>query len=96
MTTSTSRLGLVCAALTGVTLLSWWIGINDGLHAFSLNAAITVGVILMAALKVRLIVWEFMELRHAPRKLRRIADATLAGMIGALLLLYFVGLKLQA
>ncbi len=94
MTTTTTRLGLVCALLTGVTLLSWWLGVNDGLHTFTLSAGITVGVILMAALKVRLIVWEFMELRHAPRKLRRIADAALISLIGALLLLYFVGLRL--
>lgn len=91
MITATARLGAVCALLTGVTLLSWWIGSNDGLQAFTLNAGISVGVILMAALKVRLIVWEFMELKHAPRTLRRTADATLAGLIGILLLVYFFG-----
>ncbi len=93
MTTTATRLGLVCALLTGVTLLSWWIGVNDGLHAFTLSSGITLGVILMAALKVRLIVWEFMELKHAPLKMRRIGDVTLASLIGALLLLYFIGLR---
>ncbi|HEY1077705.1 MAG TPA: cytochrome C oxidase subunit IV family protein [Fontimonas sp.] len=91
MITGISRLGAVCALLTGATLLSWWIGGNHGLQRYALDAGITVGVILMAALKVRLIVWEFMELRHAPRSLRRIADATLAALIGALLLVYCFG-----
>ncbi len=95
-TTSTSRLGLVCAVLTGVTLLSWWIGINDGLHAFSperrdhRSARGSDGGIESAA--------DRLGVHGTPacaRKLRRIADATLAGLIGALLLLYFVGLNLQ-
>ncbi len=85
------RLALVCLLLTGVTLLSWWLGNSHGPHAFALNAGITCSVILIAALKVRVIVWEFMELNHAPLRMQRIADALLASLIALLLTLYFSG-----
>lgn len=85
------RLALVCLLLTGVTLLSWWLGNSHGSHAFALNAGITCSVILIAALKVRVIVWEFMELNRAPLRMQRIADALLASLIALLLTLYFSG-----
>lgn len=87
------RLAAVCLLLTGITLLSWWLGASHGPHAFTLNAGITVGVTLMAALKVRVIAWEFMELKHAPVRMQRVADALLASIITILLALYFVGLR---
>jgi len=86
------RLAAVCLLLTGVTLLSWWIGNSHGHHAFVLNAGITCSVILIAALKVRVIAREFMELNHAPLRMQRVADAMLAFLISTLLTLYFVGL----
>lgn len=92
MSTSTdTRLLRVCLLLVGVTLLSWWLGARHGGPAFALDAGVTFAVILIAALKVRLIVWEFMELRHAPAVMRRSADAFLAGLISVLLGLYLIG-----
>ena len=92
-TTTDTRLRLTFAILTGVTLLSWWLGTrNEGL-AFSPNAVVTVAVLLIAALKVRIIVWEFMELRHAPALLRHIADAFLIALIALLLGLHAYGLR---
>lgn len=88
------RLAVVCAALTGITLLSWWLGTSHGQHAFSLSAGITFGVILIAAIKVRVIVWEFMELKHAPRSMRVVADVYLATIIVVLLALYLAGTRM--
>lgn len=96
MGTIDKRLAVVCLILTGVTLLSWWIGNSHGHHAFVLNAGITCSVILIAALKVRIIAWEFMELNHAPLKMRRVADALLASLIGVLLAIYFAGFPAQS
>ncbi|MGB1561913.1 MAG: cytochrome C oxidase subunit IV family protein [Sinimarinibacterium flocculans] len=87
-----ARLRLVFALLTGVTLLSWWLGTRDGGEAFSPSVAITVSVLLIAALKVRVIVWEFMELRHAPAALRRFADAFLVLLMALLLGMHAWGL----
>jgi len=90
--TSERRLALACTLLTGITLLSWWIGTRGGPQSFRPDIAITVGVLLMAILKVRVIAWEFMELRAAPRLLRRVADAWLALLTLLLLGVYLVGL----
>ena len=90
MNSSERRLTLTCLVLVGITLMSWAIGVRHGHHAFSLNAGITIGVIVMAAVKVRIIAWEFMELRHAPLAMRRIADGLLAGLMTTLLVLYLV------
>lgn len=95
MSATDKRLAAVCLILTGVTLLSWWIGNSHGHHAFALNAGITFSVILIAALKVRVIVWEFMELNHAPLRMQRVADVLLATLISILLALYLVGIYLQ-
>lgn len=96
MSATDKRLTIVCLALTGVTLLSWWLGASHGHHAFTLNAGITSGVILIAALKVRMIVREFMELRHAPLRMQRVADGLLGFVIALLLSLYFFGLPAQS
>lgn len=85
------RLALAFALLTGVTLLSWWLGAGQAV----LNAGITFAVILMAAVKVRVIVWEFMELRHAPARIQRGADIYLGTITGLLLLVYAAGARLQ-
>jgi hypothetical protein len=44
--------------------------------------------LLIAALKVRIIIMEFMEARHAPALLRRLIDAWLALLMVTLLALY--------
>jgi glycerol uptake facilitator-like aquaporin len=65
---------VVWAVLVGVTLLSWALGANNGHTHFARNPAITWGVLLIAAFKVRMIVRSFMEVSHAPSLLRRVAD----------------------
>ncbi|WP_428311821.1 cytochrome C oxidase subunit IV family protein [Hydrocarboniphaga sp.] len=87
------RLTLTWLLLSALTAISWWIGSRHGHHAFVANAAITYSVILMAALKIRFILTEFMDLRHAPPLLRRIADAWLALLVIGLLALYSLGMR---
>jgi hypothetical protein len=86
---SSRRLALVWLALSAVTLLSWWIGSSRGRPG--LDAAVTFGVLAIAALKVRLIITEFMEARQAPRLLRRLTDAWLALLLASLLAIYGIG-----
>jgi preprotein translocase subunit SecG len=45
-------------------------------------------VLAFGAIKARLIVQEFMEVRTAPRWLRRLTDAWLAGLFITVLVLY--------
>jgi hypothetical protein len=88
---ASTRLARVWLLLSAVSLASWWIGTRQAQQAYALDAAVTTGVILIAALKVRLIVSEFMEARRAPALLRRLADAWLGLLVAALLTIYAVG-----
>jgi hypothetical protein len=88
------RLATVWFLLSAITIASWWIGSRHG-HAFTLNAVITFSVMAIAAVKVRLIIREFMEARHAPSRLRRITDAWIAFLFVTLLAVYVIGTALH-
>jgi hypothetical protein len=88
------RLLVAWLALVAVTLVSWWIGSHHGHSAFRSSAAITYGVILIAAIKIRVIVREFMEVGHAPRLLRRLTDGWTIFLIAALLAIYSLKLSM--
>jgi len=93
---SERRLFTILLVLSAITLISWWIGSTHGQVDFRLNGPVTCGVILIATVKVRLIIREFMEARHAPSWLRRIADAWLVLLVGSLLAIYFIGVGFHA
>jgi hypothetical protein len=86
------RLLTVWLALSAITAISWWIGSPHGHGAFKPNAAITFSVITIAAIKVRFIMREFMEVRQAPILLRRLTDIWLLSVAVALLGIYGVGM----
>jgi hypothetical protein len=86
------RLILVLSALSAITLAQLGIGSLDGRDALEPNAAITVGAIGIALVKVRIILREFMEVRHAPALLCRLTDLWLAVAGVALLGSYFAGM----
>ena len=57
------------AVLVGITLLTWLLSQQSG-AAFEKNQLITIGVLLVAALKCHLVIIQFMEVKHAPSWLR--------------------------
>jgi caa(3)-type oxidase subunit IV len=73
-----SRLTYVWLALCGLTALSAVAAaaFDDGHH----NVTVGLVVLLIGAVKARLVLQEFMELRHAPRWLGRITDLWLTGV----------------
>ena len=87
--TSATRLTLAWFALVAVTLLSWWIGTRHGSAQFAPSAALSLGVLVISAVKVRVILREFMEVRYAPILLRRVTDAWLALLLIAMFAAYF-------
>ena len=89
---SEKRLLAIWLALSAITVVSWWIGSPHGHDAFKLNAAITYAVIVIATIKARVIIAEFMEVRHAPVLLRRLTDGWLLFIAVALLGTYSVGM----
>jgi cytochrome c oxidase subunit IV len=86
------RLFAVWLALSAITLTQLGVGSADGGDVLVPNAAITVGAIGIALVKVRIILREFMEVRHAPVLLGRLTDlwVVLAGV--SLLGCYFAGM----
>lgn len=86
------RLTVVWLALSAITLLQLEVGSLDDPASMRPNPVITAGAIMIALVKVRIIIREFMEVRHAPVLLGRLTDLWVV-LTGVLLLgSYFVGM----
>jgi hypothetical protein len=86
------RLLVVWLVLSAITLAQLGIGSVDGADALRPNAAIAASAIVVALVKVRIILREFMEVRHAPVLLCRLTDLWVAVAGVTLLVCYFVGM----
>ena len=85
------RLIVVWLGLSAITLAQRGIGSVDGRAALRPNAVITTSAIVIALVKVRIILREFMDVRHAPVLLCRLTDLWI-GLTGVSLLgCYFLG-----
>jgi hypothetical protein len=91
-TSSSTRTTLIWFSLCAITLLSWWLGTHHVQGSFVPNAAVTLGVIAIAVIKVRVIFREFMEVRLAPALLRYLTDTWLALTAVALVATYMIAL----
>jgi hypothetical protein len=91
-----NRLLLVWLALSAITLAQLGVGSVEGEGALRPNAAITVSAIGIALVKVRIILREFMEVRHAPAWLCRLTDLWVAFAGVCLLGGYFLGMACAA
>ena len=80
---------LVWALLIAVTVMSW-LTARDGGAAHRLDLAVTVTVLLIAALKAQLVIWHFMEVRRAPAWLKLTTTGWVVVLFGVLLVLYCV------
>ena len=82
------RIVLVWVVLSVMTIASWQLGSARGHSEFSPSTAVTVGIVTAAAIKCRLIISHFMEVRTAPVWLRRVTDGWLALLVVSILGLY--------
>jgi hypothetical protein len=89
------RLIVVLLVLSAITITQLGVGSLAGQDAPRPNAAITSGAIVIALIKVRIIIREFMEVRHAPILLRRLTDLWVVFAGVSLLGCYFVGMALS-
>jgi hypothetical protein len=87
------RLLVVLLALSTITLSQLGVGSMD--RQLEPNVAITSGAIVIALVKVRIIIREFMEVRHAPVLLCRLTDLWIALAGVSLLGCYLVGMALS-
>ncbi len=70
--------------LCAITVLSWWLGHGDTIA----SVPITVAVIVIGAVKSRLILRTFMEVEHGPTWLKVSTDAWLVALWGTVLAIY--------
>lgn len=73
--------------LAGITALSWWIS-QRGDGAYEVNAVTTVGVLLIAFVKVHFVMWHFMELNVSPIWLQKTCIGWLLATAGLIFLVY--------
>jgi hypothetical protein len=90
--TFNKRLAIVWLVLTAMTMAYIWLDHSaDDDGVLQASTVVTVGAIVIALIKVRIIFREFMEVRHAPVLLRRITDGWVVMMAVFLLGSYFIG-----
>lgn len=85
------RLVFVWLILSAITLAQLALGSRGEQDALMPNAVVTSGAIVIALIKVRVIMREFMEVRHAPALLCRLTDLWVLLTGVSLLGSYFVG-----
>ena len=83
-----TRTTLVWLLLVGATIFSWEIGHGVAIHHLRF-ASIT--IIVIALIKVRCVIFEFMEIRSAPLFMRIVAQAWLLVIGTVLVTLYWKG-----
>lgn len=84
-------LTIVWALLTTVTIVSSLIAIDGG-ASHQINTTVTTVVLLIAAFKAQLVIWHFMEVRHAPLWLKATTSGWVLGLFALLLSFYFAAL----
>ncbi len=90
------RLFVVWLALSAITLGQLGVVSLDGAAEPTPNAAIATSAILIALVKVRVIIREFMEVRHAPVLLGRLTDLWVVFTGVVLLGSHFAGLAFRS
>ncbi len=82
-----SRVTWTWALLSALTVVSWALA---AARRFSPGTALTIAVLAIAAVKTRLVIRQFMDVRAAPHWLRRATDAWLAVLMAAIIGLYLL------
>src|ERR671930_1984885 len=92
LTALNKRLLAVWLVLSVITVTYLWIdhAADDGGEPAA-STVVTVSAIVLALIKVRIIMREFMEVQHAPPLLRRLTDLLVVLMAAALLGMYTAG-----
>lgn len=82
------RITFVWVLLSALTAASWLLAGARGHREFSPSTGVTVGIMLAVAVKGRLIIRHFMEVRSAPPWLRHVTDGWLVLLVTPILALY--------
>ena len=86
--TAAARTTAVWAALSAITVVSWFLAPAHHAEPVTASTAVTIAVLVLALIKTRLIIQEFMEVRTAPTWLKLATDGWLAVLFGAIVVIY--------
>ena len=91
-TSAKKRVSIAWSVVVAITVIYLWIDRSaDHLGVLVSSVAVTVAAIGLALVKFRIIMREFMDVRHAPQALRLLIDVLVVVIAVALLSAYFVG-----
>lgn len=88
--TSTRTITVTWLVLTAITIASWWLAPGHSSTTVGASVTVTVLVLALAAVKCRLIIRNFMEVRGAPHWLQWATDGWLVTLIGAVVVIYLI------
>jgi hypothetical protein len=88
-----SRNSLIWALLVAATVVSWALGHGLGTEGTPLAGA---AILVVTFIKVRFVMLDFMELRHAPVWMRITAQSWMVLVCGLLVTLFILGPQLAA
>ena len=74
--------------LSAITVISWWLAPGHSGGHVTASVPITIAVVLIGLVKGRMIIRYFMEVRSAPRWLRRSTDLWLVVLWTSILVIY--------
>jgi hypothetical protein len=78
--------------LVAITLIYLWVDHSaDSSGVLVASSSVTVAAIVLALIKFRIVLREFMDVRHAPLLLRRLTDLLVAVIAVSLLASYLIG-----
>ena len=78
--------------LSIITVISWWAGSSHGANSNQANVLVTGVVLLIALIKTRFVIRNFMEVRFAPSWLQLTCDGWLLCLFSVISGLYWFGL----
>ncbi|ROO86772.1 cytochrome c oxidase subunit IV [Actinocorallia herbida] len=78
------------AVLSAATVLAWLLTPGESQSATTVGNELVAAIVVLGAVKSRLIIRYFMEVRHAPRRLRHATDAWLIVLWLTLLTIYLI------
>jgi len=85
-----NRLTFVWLFLSIITVISWWTA--RGANSYQANAWVTGVVLLIALIKTRFVIRNYMEVRFAPSWLQLTCDAWLLCLFAVISCFYWFGL----
>jgi cytochrome c oxidase subunit IV len=86
-----NRLTYIWLFLSIITIISWWTGSGHGATFQHASVPVTAVVLMIALIKTRFVIRNYMEVRWAPSWLRLTCDAWLLCLFGMFVCFYWLG-----